>query len=139
MKFGGDLDPTARVTIVMGKYGPAHAIKQHDGRYVVCPRKAALCKLCAEQGVPQIEPDPFDVACDALRANMHKRWAERHRHPAELKDGEVWQGRGLHIVALGDDDPADRTVLLSFGDNDEATASISAIVHVHNEMIGRPD
>jgi hypothetical protein len=138
-KFGADVTDRAAVIIVMSKYGPAHATKQYDGRYVVCPRRAALCKLCAEEGVPQYPPDPFDVACDALRANYGKRWAESHRHPGELADDEVWQGRGLHIVALSDEDPADRTVLVSFGENDEASAAISALVHVHNEMIGRPD
>lgn len=138
-KFGGTLESGADVIILPSKYGPAHAIRQFDGRYVTCRRRAETCKFCAEDGVPLYPPDPFEVAATALRANWGKRWAESHRHPGELADNEVWTAAGLHIVALADDNPADRTVLTSFGSNDIASGAIAAIVAVHNEMIGKPD
>jgi hypothetical protein len=138
MKFGGDTDSSADVMIVMSKYGPAHALKQHGGGYVVCTRRASLCKFCAEQGVPVYPPDPIDAMIKALVDNWGKRWAESHRHQAEVADNEVWPAKGLHIIAI-DDDTKERTVLVSFGENDSASKAVSALVHVHNQMVGRPE
>ncbi|WP_311271304.1 hypothetical protein [Sphingobium sp. WCS2017Hpa-17] len=66
-KFGADLETTEDVPIRMGKYGPAHAIKQYGGSYFLCRRQAALCLVCAEQGVPIYPPDPFDMWTSTTR------------------------------------------------------------------------
>jgi len=121
------------------RWGARHAIKVGDGRLSYCAGNPALCKFCAEHGVPLDPPDPIDAAIDRLRANWGKRWAESNRHPGELANDEIWEGKGLHIVALADDNPADRTVLVSFGDDPTAMMAISALVAVHNEMVGRAD
>lgn len=136
MKFGGDRD--APYSISWSPYGPVHTIKMLDGRLVCCRRNPATCKYCAEDGVPPVAPDPINAMITRLRDNWDKRWAESHRHPHTVADNEIWDGDGLHIVALGDD-PRDRTVLVSFGENDAASAAISALVHVHNEMVGQGD
>ncbi|UZW54021.1 hypothetical protein NUH86_10790 [Sphingobium sp. JS3065] len=125
--------------IVKTRWGLCHAFKQGDGTYVHCRRNPATCIACANDGVPPVEPDPFDVKVKALVANWNKRWAESNRHPATLADNQIWEGRGLHIVALADDDPSDRTMLISFGDDDTAMSSISALVAAHNKMIGKAD
>ncbi len=135
-KFGAETDD---YVIVKSRFGPAHAVKQGNGSYAVCDRKPAFCKYCHEDGVPQSAPDPIDAMIDALRANWSKRWSESYRHPVDLPADRVWEGRGLHIVALSDEDPADRTLLISFGDDHTITAAVGALVHVHNEMIGKPD
>jgi len=134
-KFGADSEA---FTLVKTRFGARHAVKGPGGTFFHCNGNPALCKFCHEQGVPVSAPDPIEAMTDALRAHWGARWAESHRHPVELAENEIWQGRGVHIVAL-DDAGRDRTVLVSFGANDEATAAVSALVHVHNEMVGRPD
>ncbi|MEO7469921.1 MAG: hypothetical protein ABIV36_23185 [Sphingobium limneticum] len=117
-KFGAD---ASNFTIGMSRWGPAHFVRSGlEGRVVHCRRNPASCVFCHELGVPQIEPDPFDTACERLR------------------EDEVWPADGLHIAAL-DDETRARTILVSFGDNHPAMGALSAIVAVHNEMIGRPD
>ena len=136
MKFGAGLNEFE--IIRTPRWGARHATKGPTGIYTYCAGNPALCKFCAEHGVPLDPPDPIDAMMDALRANWDKRWAESNRHqPAG--EGEVWPAEGLHIVALADDNPADRTVLVSFGDDHTITAAVGALVHVHNEMIGKPD
>jgi hypothetical protein len=126
-------------TIVKTRWGPCHAFKQGDGRLIHCRRNPATCVACHNDGVPLTPPDPINAMIDALRVNWRKRWAESNRHPSALAENEIWQGNGLHIVALADEDPADRTVLVSFGNDHTITAAVSALVHVHNEMIGKAD
>lgn len=120
------------------RWGARHAIKMHDGRMIYCAGNPALCIFCAEHGVPLTPPDPINAMIVALRDNWDKRWAESNRHPRPA-DNELWLADGLHIVAMEDDDPGSRTVLISFGDDPAATAAVSALVHVHNEMIGKAD
>ena len=134
-KFGSDTEDFVLTTT---RLGPRHAIRSASGILNHCSGNPALCKFCHEHGVPVKAPDPIDAMIAALRACWPLRWLESNRHPAELAENEIWQGRGLHIVAQ-DDETKDRTVLISFGANDEASAAVSALVHVHNEMIGRPD
>lgn len=136
MKFGAD---NPEFTLVKTRWGFRHAIKGMGGSLVHCRGNPATCKYCHEHGVPVEAPDPIVAMMDALRANWGKRWAESNRHPHSLAEDEIWQGKGLHIVALADDNPADRTVLVSFGDDHTITAAVGALVHVHNEMIGKPD
>eukprot|EP00456_Euglypha_rotunda_P039818 TRINITY_DN3068_c0_g1_i10.p1 TRINITY_DN3068_c0_g1~~TRINITY_DN3068_c0_g1_i10.p1 ORF type:complete len:417 (-),score=83.68 TRINITY_DN3068_c0_g1_i10:1379-2629(-) len=57
---------------------------------------------------------------------------------AQLGKDEIWPAEGLYIVAI-DDETRARTILCSFGENHPAMGAISALVHIHNEMIGRPD
>lgn len=135
-KFGAD---APLYSLVKTRWGMRHAIKGMGGTLIHCRGNPATCKFCAQDGVPVSAPDPIDAMIDALRANWHRRWAESHRAPGSLADNEIWPADGLHIVALADDNPSDRTVLVSFGENDPAFAAVSALVHVHNEMIGRPD
>lgn len=131
-KFGAD---TEDFTIGMGKYGPCHITKSGtEGRLAQCRRNPASCKFCHEHGVPQNEPDPYDVARERLRANRLKRWQESDRQCGALAEDEIWPADGLHIVAI-DPETGARTVLLSFGVNDAATASITAIVDDHNEIV----
>lgn len=137
MKFGAGLSEFE--IIHTPRFGAHHGIKRADGRYTLCAKHPALCKFCAEHGVPVSAPDPLDAMIERLRQCWHLRWAESNRHPFTLADDEIWEGKGLHIVALADDNPADRTVLVSFGPDDTAMAAISAIVAVHNEMIGKAD
>jgi cytochrome c5 len=135
-KFGADTDD---FTIGMGRWGLAHITRSGtEGRQAYCRRNPASCKFCHEHGVPQSEPDPFDAACDRLRAHWGKQWLESDRLPGDLREDEIWPADGLHIVAL-DDETRARTILVSFGDNHAAMGALSAIVAVHNEMIGRPD
>ncbi|MBA4756255.1 MAG: hypothetical protein H2050_15625 [Sphingobium sp.] len=135
-KFGAD---TTKFTIGMSRWGPAHFVRSSsEGREAHCRRNPASCVFCHELGVPQMEPDPFDAACERLRANWSKQWVESDRLPGDLRDDEVWPADGLHIAAL-DDETRARTILVSFGDNHAAMGALSAIVAVHNEMIGRPD
>lgn len=136
MKFGAD---DTEFTLVKTRWGFRHAVKGMGGSFVHCRGNPATCKYCHENGVPTDAPDPIDAMIISLRANWNKRWAESNRHPSTLAEDEIWQGRGLHIVALADDQPANRTVLVSFGDDSTITASVSALVHVHNEMIGKAD
>lgn len=136
MKFGSGL--TEFELVHTPRWGTRHAIKGPDGRYTHCTGNPALCKFCAEHGVPLSPPDPFTAMAERLRANWGKRWIESNRHPGSVSDNEVWPAKGLHIVAQ-DDETHDRTVLVSFGEDPEAMCAISALVHVHNEMIGRPD
>ncbi len=136
MKFGAD---TSDFTLVKTRWGYRHAIKGMGGSFVHCRGNPATCKFCHEHGVPTEAPDPIDAKMAALRANWGKRWAESNRHPGELADDQLWDGKGQHIVALADDNPADRTVLISFGDDPSIAADISALVHVHNEKVGRAD
>ena len=135
MKFGAGLNEFE--IIRTPRWGARHATKGPTGIYTYCAGNPALCKFCAEHGVPLDPPDPIDAAIERLTANWGKRWAESNRHPGELAEDEVWEGKGLHIVALADDNPADRTVLVSFGDDPTAMMAISALVHAHNEMIGK--
>lgn len=135
MKFGAE-DP--EFTLVKTRWGFRHAIKVGDGRLVHCRGNPATCKFCHEHGVPLQAPDPINAMIDALRGNWGKRWAESNRHPRP-GDHELWLADGLHIVAMEDDEPGNRTVLVSFGDDPAASAAVSALVHVHNEMIGRAD
>lgn len=135
-KFGAD---TSNFRIGMSRWGPAHFIKVGtDGREGHCRRNPASCIFCHELGVPQIPPDPFDVACALLRDNWGKRWIESDRQCGTLGEDEVWPAEGLHIAAV-DDGTHDRTILVSFGENHPAMGALSAIVAIHNEMIGRPD
>lgn len=138
MKFGAGQDEFQ--IIRTPRWGARHAIKvSDDGRMAYCSGNPALCKFCAEHGVPINPPDPFTAASATMRAHWNNRWAESNRHPGSLADNEIWEGKGLHIVALADDNPADRTVLVSFGDDPTAMAAIGVLVAVHNEMIGKPD
>ncbi|MEA3387974.1 MAG: hypothetical protein U9R64_01690 [Pseudomonadota bacterium] len=137
-KFGADLETTSGVPIRMGKYGPAHAIQQYGGSYFLCRRQVELCKVCAEHGVPLYPPDPFDVALQLLTDNWGKRWIESDRQSGPLGDNEIWPADGIHILAV-DDETGARTVVASFGENDTAMGTISALVAAHNIMIGRPD
>lgn len=123
--------------ILKGKYGPAHAFKQAGGTYVLCKRNPALCKACNEHGVPLAPPDPFDVMSKLLRDNWHKRWFELDRYPSGLADNVLDQGEGIHIVARTDD-CKDSTVLISLGSDPAMIVVASAIVAVHNEMVGQP-
>ncbi|MBH1992474.1 MAG: hypothetical protein I8H86_06265 [Sphingomonadaceae bacterium] len=135
-KFGAD---TEDFTIGMGKYGPCHITKSGtEGRIAHCRRNPATCKFCHEHGVPQSEPDPFDLACSLLRTHWDKQWLESDRLPGDLRADEVWPADGLHIVAI-DQETRARTILVSFGENHAAMGAISALAAVHNEMIGRPD
>lgn len=135
-KFGAGI---TEFTIGKGRWGISHITKTGtEGRLSHCRRNPATCVFCHEYGVPQAEPDPFDVACDLLRANWHKQWIESDRLPGDLREDEIWPADGLHIAAL-DDETRARTILVSFGDNHAAMGALSAIVAVHNEMIGRPD
>jgi len=135
-KFGADTD---EFTIGMGRYGPCHIVRTGaEGRLVHCRRNPASCKFCHEHGVPQIEPDPFETACARLRAHWGKQWLESDRVQGDLGEDEIWPADGLHIVAL-DDETRARTILVNFGDNHAGMGALSAIVAVHNEMIGRPD
>lgn len=135
MKFGAD---NADFMLVKTRWGFRHAIKGMGGSLVHCRGNPATCKFCHEHGVPVEAPDPIDAMITALRANWNKRWAESNRHERAGED-EIWPAEGLHIVALADDNPADRTVLVSFGNDHTITAAVGALVHVHNEMIGKPD
>jgi hypothetical protein len=136
MKFGAESE---EFTIGKTRWGLCHIIKTGaEGRLVHCRRNPATCKYCHEHGVPQNEPDPFDVACELLRANWGRRWVESDRQSGTLGQDEIWPADGLHIVAVDDESRA-KTILCSFGDNHPAMGAISALVHVHNEMIGRPD
>ncbi|MFZ2996234.1 hypothetical protein [Sphingobium sp.] len=134
-KFGTDTDD---FVLTPTRWGPRHAVKSASGILNHCSGNPALCKFCHEHGVPVKAPDPINAAINALTANWHLRWIESHRHPASLAENEIWPADGLHIVAQ-DDETKERTVVASFGDNDVASTTISALVHVHNEMIGRPD
>lgn len=125
--------------IVKTRWGLCHAFKQGDGSRIHCRRNPATCVVCHDEGIPQDEPDRFDQDTATLRAHWGKRWAESNRHPGSLAEDQVWEADGLHIVALDDDDPANRTVLVSFGNDPSAMAAIGALVAVHNEMIGRAD
>ena len=136
MKLGAGIH---EYEIVKTRWGLCHAFKQADGSYVHCRRNPAACVACHDDGVPPAAADPLDLMTARLRANWGKRWAESNRHPGSLAEDQIWDGKGLHIVALADGDPADRTVLVSFGDDPTAMAAISAIVAVHNEMVGRAD
>lgn len=119
---------------------PAAKAKRKEGlaRYWSNPANVLAAREKIRAVTADRLTDPIDTAIAALRANWNKRWAESNRHAAP-GDNEIWPAEGLHIVALADEDPADRTVLISFGDNPAAMMAISALVHVHNEMIGRPD
>jgi hypothetical protein len=136
MKFGSGVNEFE--IIRTPRFGARHATKGPTGVYAYCAGNPGLCKFCAEHGVPLDAPDPFDAALARTVANYGKRWAEsnRHEHP---KEGEVWDAKGLHIVALADDNPADRTVLVSFGDDPTAMMAISVLVAAHNKMIGKAD
>ena len=135
-KFGAE---TAEFTIGKTRWGLCHIIATgSEGALAHCRRNPATCKFCHEHGVPQNEPDPFDVACSLLRDHWGKKWMESDRRCGTLATDEFWPADGLHIVAV-DDDTRARTILCSFGENDAAMGAISAIVAVHNEMIGRPD
>ena len=135
-KFGAE---TSEFTLVKTRWGVCHTIQTGaEGRLVHCRRNPATCKFCHEHGVPMRDPDPFDTACDALRAHWGARWAESDRRALDLGEDEIWPADGLHIVAIDAETKA-RTVLVSFGENDASSGAISALVHVHNEMIGRPD
>ncbi|KKW93895.1 hypothetical protein [Sphingobium chungbukense] len=136
MKFGAE---NPEFVLVKTRWGFRHAIKAHNGALNHCRGNPATCKFCHEYGVPVEAPDPISAMMDALRANWGKRWAESNRHPHAVAENEIWQGKGLHIVAREDDDPANRTVLVSFGDDPTIAAAVGALVHVHNEMIGKPD
>lgn len=124
--------------LIMTKYGPAHGVKQASGRYVACPRRAALCKYCAEDGVPIMPPDPINALIERIRDNWDKRWFELDRHPPVLADNVIDEGQGVHVIARSDD-RRDATVLFSLGTDPAMMIVASAICHVHNEMIGRPD
>lgn len=107
-------------TIGKTKWGLCHFTRSsRDGALIHCRRNPATCKYCAEHGVPQNEPDPFDVA-------------------SKLQPDEVWPADGIHILAV-DDETGQRTVIASFGENDTAMGTISALVAAHNIQIGRPD
>lgn len=136
MKFGAGLNEFE--IIHTPRFGARHAIKGPSGSYAYCAGNPALCKFCAEHGVPLGPPDPFDGALTRMLANWDKRWTESNRHE-QSKDNVVWDAKGLHIVALADDNPADRTVLVSFGDDPTAMMAIGVIVAAHNKMIGRAD
>ncbi|WP_397586647.1 hypothetical protein [Sphingobium fuliginis] len=125
--------------IVKTRWGLCHAFKQADGSYVHCRRNPATCVVCHNEGIPPAPVDPIDQMIGLLRANWGKRWAESNRHPGELAEDQIWPAAGLHIVAIEDEDRANRTVLVSFGDDPTITAAVSALVHVHNEMIGKAD
>lgn len=135
-KFGAD---TAEYTIGKTRWGLCHITRSGtEGRITHCRRNPATCKFCHEHGVPQSPPDPFDAACELLRANWGNKWLESDRVSGDLGTDEIWPADGLHIAAI-DDDTRARTILVSFGDNHAAMGALSAIVAVHNEMIGRPD
>lgn len=135
-KFGTDTD---EFTLGKTRWGICHIIQTGvEGRLVHCRRNPATCKFCHEHGVPQSEPDPFDLACNLLRTHWDKQWLESDRLPGDLRADEMWPADGLHIVAI-DQETRARAILVSFGENHAAMGGISALVAVHNEMIGRPD
>lgn len=126
-------------TIGKTKWGLCHFTRSSkDGALIHCRRNPATCKYCAEHGVPQNEPDPFDVASKLLTDHWSQRWVESNRHRVELQPDQVWPADGIHILAV-DDETGQRTVIASFGENDTAMGTISALVAAHNVQIGRPD
>jgi hypothetical protein len=122
--------------IVKTKYGPAHGLPQGDGRIVTCQRRATLCKYCKEDGVPLQAPDPFDALADRLRKHWDQRWFEMNRLPVSQPDNVINEGVGVHIVAR-DAECRNSTVLVSFGDDPAVMLAVSALVHIHNEMVGQ--
>lgn len=108
---------------------PAHYFKQADGRYIRCPRKAALCKLCKEHGVPVIPPTAYEVTSKLVERHWGLRWRDFHR---PVEQGGVTSV--FHIAAISDDGK-ETTVIATFGENPEVKAAIAAIVDVHNRMV----
>ena len=88
------------VTLGKTRWGICHIIQTGaEGRLVHCRRNPATCKFCHEHGVPQSEPDPFDLACSLLRTHWDKQWLESDRLP-----GQGWWVGGTALL-LGYDGP----------------------------------
>lgn len=116
---------------------PHHAYPQANGKVLLCKRKPELCRDCANYGVPVIPPDPFEAQCDLFRDHWHLPWQVRDfTGSAPQEANAITARRGVHIIAH--DRATRRTAILAFfGEEMADLNALYALVHVHNEMIGR--
>jgi hypothetical protein len=131
--------PEECVGVFKTRFGPAHGWRGAGGVIFYCKRSQTSCPKCRTEGVPQVDPDPFDVTAKLLLEYGDEKWFHSNRMsiggPAR-NDGELDLMAGLVIYVRVEG----KTIVIAdfgpVGDVYGIELIVSAICYQHNRSLG---